>query len=75
MRVVAKQTGFCNGHRRRAGAEFDVPDGFVFPKNCWFVPFSEYKAPAPPPKDEPATLSELGRKKPRSPIENLSDEI
>lgn len=72
MRVIATHTGFYNGHRRRAGTEFEVKDGQT---SKWFVPVKDYVPPVEPKKELPTTLSELGRKKPRSPIENLSDEI
>lgn len=48
MKVKAIATGFYGGHRRRPGAEFEVPEGT---KGKWFVPV-EPPAPADAPEEK-----------------------
>lgn len=67
MRVVATDTGFFDGVRRKAGTVFEVPEG-VSAK--WFEPVEsaakvvapKSKAPKGAKANEPQTFSEISKK-------------
>ena len=60
MKIVAIKPAFYNGRRVRVGDELDIPQGF---KGSWFAATESIEAKAtkaPPAKDVPKALSELG---------------
>lgn len=79
--VRAKKTGFWDGHRRRAGAEFPVADGA---RESWFedtgkkaddaeLPAQLRTAQAPAPKGFVQVMSELGKASAAQPPQTLAD--
>lgn len=72
VQVVATETGFYGGSRKRAGEKFWVKEG---QKAAWFVPVGQAKeVPAAPKSEEPRTLSELGKQAAKGPEDQGSEE-
>jgi hypothetical protein len=70
VEVVATDTGFFGGNRRRSGDRFTVPAGT---KSSWFKPVGEVDAEhggEAPVDEQPKTLSQMAKTKPKGPVTN-----
>lgn len=70
VEVVAMDTGFFGGNRRRKGDRFGVPAGT---KAAWFKPVadvSEEQGGEAKEDEQPKTLSQMAKTKPKGPVTN-----
>lgn len=74
MKVIALENGFFGGAPIQKGAQFEVPEGR---KSAWYAPVDAAPKPAkaPPAKEAPKALSELGNTKAKSFTEAMKPDL